>query len=92
MALTILTQTRLNKTLVLFFIVLMALSRPCLAQNETGFTAYGEVPVKTPDSLLRKIHLAADIKAKIAAVQPLLAFHAAHGTTDSVIFYAQQLI
>lgn len=91
-ALTILTQTRLNKTLVLFFIVLMALSRPCLAQNETGFTAYGEVPVKTPDSLLRKIHLAADIKAKIAAVQPLLAFHAAHGTTDSVIFYAQQLI
>ncbi|NLU93243.1 hypothetical protein HGH90_14990 [Chitinophaga sp. Ak27] len=76
----------------LFFVVLMALSSPCLAQNETGFTAYGDVPVKTPDSLLRRMHLATDIKAKIAAVQPLLAFHAAHGTTDSVIFYAQQLI
>ncbi|NLR77322.1 ATP-binding protein [Chitinophaga eiseniae] len=92
MEITILTQTWLNKVPVLFFVVLMALSRPCLAQNETGFTAYGEVPVKTPDSLLRKIHLATDIKAKIAEVQPLLAFHAAHGTTDSVIFYAQQLI
>ncbi|WP_211092895.1 tetratricopeptide repeat-containing sensor histidine kinase [Chitinophaga polysaccharea] len=76
----------------LFFVVLMALSSPCLAQNETGFTAYGDVPVKTPDSLFRRMHLATDIKAKIAAVQPLLAFHAAHGTTDSVIFYAQQLI
>ncbi|WP_317166153.1 ATP-binding protein [Chitinophaga sp. Ak27] len=92
MELTILTRTWLNKVPALFFVVLMALSSPCLAQNETGFTAYGDVPVKTPDSLLRRMHLATDIKAKIAAVQPLLAFHAAHGTTDSVIFYAQQLI
>ncbi|NLR57651.1 hypothetical protein HGH93_06050 [Chitinophaga polysaccharea] len=90
--LTILTRTWLNKVPALFFVVLMALSSPCLAQNETGFTAYGDVPVKTPDSLFRRMHLATDIKAKIAAVQPLLAFHAAHGTTDSVIFYAQQLI
>ncbi|WP_186452392.1 tetratricopeptide repeat-containing sensor histidine kinase [Chitinophaga polysaccharea] len=92
MELTILTRTWLNKVPALFFVVLMALSGHCLAQNETGFTAYGEVPVKTPDSLLRKIQLATDIKAKIAAAQPLLAFHAAHGTADSVIFYAQQLI
>lgn len=89
---TRLIQTRQNKTLVLIFAGLLAVSCSCLAQNEAGFTGYGEVPVKTPDSLLRKIHFATDIKAKILAAQPLLAFHAAHGTTDSVIYYAQQLI
>ncbi|NLR63439.1 tetratricopeptide repeat protein [Chitinophaga varians] len=71
---------------------LLTVSCACLAQSGTAFTGYGDVPVKTPDSLLRKVFLATDIKTKIQAVQPLLAFHAAHGTTDSVIFYAQQLI
>ncbi|MET6996901.1 tetratricopeptide repeat-containing sensor histidine kinase [Chitinophaga defluvii] len=41
---------------------------------------------------MQSIYLATDIKAKIQALQPLLAFHATHGTTDSVIMYAQQLI
>ncbi|MGN7819309.1 tetratricopeptide repeat-containing sensor histidine kinase [Chitinophaga sp. 22536] len=71
---------------------LLTASCACLAQSGAAFTGYGDVPVKTPDSLLRKVFLATDIKTKIQAVQPLLAFHAAHGTTDSVIFYAQQLI
>lgn len=84
----ILTRTRL----VLLFAALLAVSCSCLAQNGTAFTGYGKVPVKTPDSLLRKVHLASSIKEKILALQPLLAFHAAHGTTDSVIIYAQQLI
>ncbi|WP_188316124.1 tetratricopeptide repeat-containing sensor histidine kinase [Chitinophaga agrisoli] len=78
--------------LALLIAGLLAVSCSCLAQNDAAFTGYGEVPVKTPDSLLRKIHLATGIKAKILAVQPLLAFHAAHGTTDSVILYAQRLI
>ncbi|WP_110051548.1 ATP-binding protein [Chitinophaga sp. S165] len=64
----------------------------CQAQSATSFTGYGEVPVKTPDSLIQKIHLATDVKAKMQAVQPLLSFHATHGTTDSVIHYAQELI
>lgn len=89
---TILTQTRRNKAMVLLFAALLAVSGSCLAQNESGFTGYGAMPVKTPDSLLRKVALATDIKTKIEAVQPLMAFHAAHGTTDSVILYAQQLI
>lgn len=89
---TILTQTKRNSVLALLFVGMLMIACPCLAQNETGFTGYGEVPVKTPDSLFRKIHLATDIKAKILAVQPLLSFHATHGTTDSVIFYAQELI
>lgn len=84
----ILTRTRL----VLLFAGLLVVSCSCMAQNGTAFTGYGTVPVKTPDSLLRKVHLAAGIKEKILALQPLLAFHAAHGTTDSVITYAQQLI
>jgi NarL family two-component system sensor histidine kinase LiaS len=89
---SILTQTRRNKALALLFAGLLAVSCSCLAQNDAAFTGYGEVPVKTPDSLLRKIHLATDIKTKIGAVQPLLVFHADHGTTDSVILYAQALI
>jgi len=84
----ILTQTRLT----LLFAGLLAVSCSCLAQSGTAFTGYGKVPVKTPDSLLQKVHLATGIKEKILALQPLLAFHAAHGTTDSVIMYAQQLI
>jgi len=88
----ILTQTRRTKALVLLLVGLLAISDSSLAQNDAGFTGYGQVPVKTPDSLLRKIALATDIKAKILAVQPLLAFHAAHGTTDSVILYGQQLL
>lgn len=84
----ILTQTRL----ALLFAGLLAVSCSCLAQSGTAFTGYGKVPVKTPDSLLQKVYLATGIKEKILALQPLLAFHAAHGTTDSVIMYAQQLI
>lgn len=89
---TILPQTIRNKALALLFVGLLSISCSCLAQNDAAFTGYGEVPVKTPDSLLQKMHLATDIKTKILAVQPLLAFHAAHGTTDSVILYAQQVI
>lgn len=85
-------RTRRNIVSVLFFASLLAVSCSCLAQDESAFTGYGTVPVKTPDSLLRKIHLATNIKAKIEAVQPLLTFYAAHGTTDSVILYAQQFI
>ncbi len=92
MGVAILTRTRRNKMLALLFGGLLAVSCSCLAQNSTAFTGYGNVPVKTPDSLLRKIQLAKNIKAKILAFQPLLAFHAAHGTTDSVIIYAQQLM
>ncbi|SEW52907.1 tetratricopeptide repeat-containing sensor histidine kinase [Chitinophaga arvensicola] len=83
---------RRYKAIFLLLAGLWAVSGSCLAQNEGGFTGYGEVPVKTPDSFFRKINLATDVKTKILAVQPLLAFHAAHGTTDSVILYAQQLI
>jgi len=89
---TILTRTRLYKILLLLVSGLLVISCSCLAQSRASFTGYGQMPVKTPDSLLQKVHLATDIKAKLAAVQPLLAFHAAHGTTDSVIFYARQLI
>lgn len=78
--------------LVLLFAGLLAVSFSCLAQSGTAFTGYGKVPVKTPDSLLQKIRLATGIKEQIQALQPLLTFHAAHGTTDSVIIYAQQLI
>lgn len=53
---------------------------------------FGNLPVKTPDSLLLRLRHAGDTKSKILAVQPLMAFHAAHGTTDSVIFYAQQIM
>ncbi|WP_142687438.1 tetratricopeptide repeat-containing sensor histidine kinase [Chitinophaga polysaccharea] len=92
MEVAILTRTSLHKTLVLLLAGLLAVSCSCLAQSGTAFTGYGKVPVKTPDSLLRKIHSATGIKEKILALQPLLAFHTAHGTTDSVIIYAQQLI
>lgn len=88
----LLTQTMRNKALTLLFAGLLAVSCSCLAQNQESFTGYGDLPVKTPDSLLRQLHLAAGIKAKILAAQPLLAFHTAHGTTDSVIFYTRQLI
>lgn len=91
-AINILNQIRGVKALVLIWAGLLAISHSCLAQHESGFTAYGNVPVKTPDSLLWRLRIATDIKEKVQAVQPLLAFHVAHGTTDSVIFYAQQLI
>ncbi|PWV56416.1 signal transduction histidine kinase [Chitinophaga sp. S165] len=77
---------------LLFFVGMLIVSCCCQAQSATSFTGYGEVPVKTPDSLIQKIHLATDVKAKMQAVQPLLSFHATHGTTDSVIHYAQELI
>lgn len=92
MEVAIFIRTGPNRMLALLFVALLALSCSCLAQNGTAFTGYGKVPVKTPDSLLRKVHLATGIKEKILALQPLLAFHAHHGTTDSVIIYAQQLI
>lgn len=92
MEVAIFIRTGPNRMLALLFAALLALSCSCLAQNGTAFTGYGKVPVKTPDSLLRKVHLATGIKEKILALQPLLAFHADHGTTDSVIIYAQQLI
>lgn len=63
-----------------------------LAQNPATFMGYGTLPVKTPDSLLQQLKHAGNIKEKMLAAQPLLAFHASHGTTDSVIFYTQQLI
>jgi len=63
-----------------------------LAQNPGTFVGYGSLPVKTPDSLLQQLDHANSIKEKMRAVKPLLAFHASHGTTDSVIFYAQQMI
>lgn len=88
----ILTRTRQNKAWVLLFAALLAISCSCLAQSEAAFTGYGEVPVKTPDSLLWKVRQATDITTKITATEPLLAFHAAHGTTDSVIVYTRQLI
>ncbi|WP_209867485.1 ATP-binding protein [Chitinophaga sp. OAE865] len=91
MEVAILTRTSLHKTLALLLAGLLAVCS-CPAQSGTAFTGYGKVPVKTPDSLLRKIHSATGIKEKILALQPLLAFHTAHGTTDSVIIYAQQLI
>ncbi|MBC9929362.1 tetratricopeptide repeat-containing sensor histidine kinase [Chitinophaga qingshengii] len=78
--------------MVLLFASSLSIFYPCWAQNGTAFTGYGDVPVKTPDSLLRKVQLTTGIGARIQAMQPLLAFHAAHGTTDSVIFYTNQLI
>lgn len=76
----------------LIFTCLLMVSLSCLAQNGETFMGYGNLPVKTPDSLLQKLTHAAGMKEKMLAVQPLLAFHSAHGTTDSVIFYSQQLI
>lgn len=76
----------------LLFICMLIVSFSCLGQDQGGFTAYGDLPVKTPDSLLRKLELAGDFKEKMLAAQPLMAFHNAHGTTDSVIFYSRQLI
>ncbi|MGF6850117.1 NarL family two-component system sensor histidine kinase LiaS [Chitinophaga sp. W3I9] len=63
-----------------------------MAQSQGGFVGFGQLPVKTPDSLLQRLRQAGDIKAKMLATEPLMAFHAAHGTTDSVIFYSQQMI
>ncbi|WP_343306362.1 sensor histidine kinase [Chitinophaga niabensis] len=76
----------------LFITWMLMITISGLAQNPGTFVGYGTLPVKTPDSLLRRLKHAGDIKEKILAAQPLLAFHASHGTTDSVIFYAQQLI
>ncbi|MFD2890380.1 tetratricopeptide repeat-containing sensor histidine kinase [Chitinophaga cymbidii] len=82
---------QMNKSgLICTYILITCL--PCLAQNPGTFTGYGQLPVKTPDSLLQKLTHAEGIKKKIQAAQPLLTFHSAHGTTDSVIFYSQQLI
>ena len=76
----------------LFFTCMLVLPFACLAQSPGSFTAYGDIPVRTPDSLLRKLELAGSIQEKMQAAEPLMAFHTAHGTTDSVIFYSQQLI
>ncbi|QHS63567.1 tetratricopeptide repeat-containing sensor histidine kinase [Chitinophaga agri] len=91
-ATTISVQTWRNRLLALLFTSLLMPAFPCLAQNDAGFTGYAGVPVKTPDSLFKKVHLATDVKTKIQAIQPLLSFHATHGTTDSVILYALDLI
>lgn len=81
---------RMNKRTLLFCLLIASLS--CFAQSQDSFTGYGDIPVKTPDSLLQKLELAGGFKEKMLAAQPLLAFHTDHGTTDSVIFYTQQLI
>ncbi|MFT4093607.1 MAG: hypothetical protein QM640_08200 [Niabella sp.] len=60
--------------------------------GDTGFTAFGAMPVKTPDSLFKKIQQAGDnITSRSGAVLELLSFHADHGTNDYVIFYAHDL-
>ncbi|UYQ95664.1 histidine kinase [Chitinophaga horti] len=82
------TEVTIKRTLL--FAALLAISSLSTAQN--GFTGYGEVPVKTPDSLLRHIAGATDIRTKVTSVQNLLTFHTDHGTTDSVIFYTRQLL
>lgn len=82
---------RMNKRVLIFIYMLIA-SFPGLAQNGETFMGYGKLPVKTPDSLLQKLTYATGIKEKMQAAQPLLAFHSAHGTTDSVIFYSQLLL
>jgi tetratricopeptide (TPR) repeat protein len=81
----------MNKRALLIAWMLM-ITISCPAQSQGTFVGYGTLPVKTPDSLLRQLKDAAGIKEKMRAAKPLLAFHASHGTTDSVIFYAQQLI
>ncbi|SIO00367.1 tetratricopeptide repeat-containing sensor histidine kinase [Chitinophaga niabensis] len=81
----------MNKRALLIMWMLMIIFSG-LAQNPGTFVGYGTLPVKTPDSLLQQLKHAGNIKEKMRAAQPLLAFHASHGTTDSVIFYAQQLI
>lgn len=64
----------------------------CISQaNPEGFTGFGRLPVKTPDSLLQKLKNAPDIEGKISATLGLTAFHASLGTTDSVIFYAKAI-
>ncbi|WP_346317718.1 sensor histidine kinase [Chitinophaga sp. YIM B06452] len=80
----------MNKKALLFCMLMASLS--CFAQSQDSFTGYGDIPIKTPDSLLQKLELAGGFKEKMLAAQPLLTFHTDHGTTDSVIFYAQQLI
>ncbi|RPD37916.1 tetratricopeptide repeat-containing sensor histidine kinase [Chitinophaga barathri] len=77
---------------LLFFICMLMVSLSCLAQNQESFVGFGKLPVYTPDSLLQQLKHAGDIKEKMLAAQPLIAFHATHGTTDSVIFYAQQMV
>lgn len=79
-----------KRALLITWMLMVAFS--ALAQNQETFTGYGTLPVKTPDSLLQQLKHAGSIKEKMLAAQPLLAFHASHGTTDSVILYAQQLI
>lgn len=76
----------------LLSICLLLVSISCLAQNQGAFVGFGNLPVKTPDSLLQHLRQAGDIKARMLATQSLTAFHAAHGTTDSVIFYSRQMI
>ncbi|MBW8682839.1 tetratricopeptide repeat-containing sensor histidine kinase [Chitinophaga rhizophila] len=82
---------RIN-VLALMFLGLLLVSASCLGQQQTSFTGYGQLPVKTPDSLIRSMHLTNDIQAKIQAAQPLLSFHATHGAADSVIHYAKELL
>lgn len=64
-------------------------SQICLAQTDKlYFSGFGELPVKTPDSLLQNWQNAGVIGEKYQAATSLIHFHDEAGNIDSVLFYA----
>src|SRR5690606_16767463 len=82
---------RLFSIIGLCAIVTIGLGQPATPASGSRFSAFGTLPIKTPDSLLGKWYTAHNTTERVLAGQALIRFHEAAGTHDSVIFYAQNI-
>lgn len=82
---------RLFSIIGLCIVVTIGLGQSAAPVSGSRFSAFGTLPIKTPDSLLGKWHTAGNLTERVLAGQALIHFHEAAGTHDSVIFYAQDI-
>lgn len=75
----------------LYVVVLVCPGQTLYPAPGSKFSAFGSLPIKTPDSLLAGWHAARDIDEWMVAAQALIHFHETAGTHDSVIFYAREM-
>ncbi len=60
-------------------------------QSQTGYTAFGETPVRVPKKLLDSLKNEANSLARFDLIDTIAKIHLKFGDTDSIVHYGQQL-
>jgi len=83
--------SKLPAVVVSGFLLCLLSAGPASGQQQGRYTAYGNYPVKTPDTLLTAYHDAKLPEDRLQAAERLMKFHQPYGASDSILYYANAM-